>query len=390
MPTIALDATIVRTTSCPINKKREDLYDTVIPGFMLEVRSSGGKTYWLRYRDAHGKQRQMKIGDTKSLTFEQARIAAQTLRARVVLGEDPAEERKTLRQIPTLEDFARDRYLPYVKGYKRSWDKDQSQLKNHLLPKLGRMHLDEISKEQVIALHHATKAAGYAPATANHLVIMLRYMYNLAKKWAIAGAENNPAAGIPLFEENNKRERYLNTEETQRLYQALLLSDNTQLRYIVPLLLLCGCRKRELLDAEWSHFDLPRRLWRIPISKSGRARHIPLSEGVLTLLEQVPRFDDCPYLVANPKSKRPYVSIFASWDTARNRAGLPDVRMHDLRHSFASFLINGGRSIYEVQSILGHTQLKTTQRYAHLSQTTLLDAADVAMSSAGLSFDIAS
>lgn len=390
MPTIALDANIVRTTHCPIDKKREDLYDTLIPGFMLEVRSSGGKTYWLRYRDTHGKQRQLKIGDTKSLTFEQARSAAQTVRARVVLGEDPADERRTLRQVPTLEDFSRDRYMPFVKGYKRSWEKDASLLKNHLLPRFGKRHLDEISKEDVISLHHATKAAGYAPATANHLVIMLRYMFNLANKWALPGAEKNPASGVLLFEENNKRERYLNAEETQRLYQALLVSDNTQLRYIVPLLLLCGCRKRELLDAEWAHFDIPRRLWRIPISKSGKARHVPLSEGVLKLLEQVPRFPDCPYLVANPKTKKPYVSIFCSWDTARNRAGMPEVRMHDLRHSFASFLINGGRSIYEVQSILGHSQLKTTQRYAHLSQATLLDAADAAMDAAGLSFEMAS
>lgn len=113
---------------------------------------------------------------------------------------------------------------------------------------------------------------------------------------------------------------------------------------------------------------------------------MPLSEGVLRLLEQVPRFADCPYVVPNPKSKKPFVSIFCSWNTARTKAGMPELRMHDLRHSFASFLINAGRSLYEVQSILGHTQLKTTQRYSHLSQTTLLDAADAAVGAAGLCF----
>ena len=144
----------------------------------------------------------------------------------------------------------------------------------------------------------------------------------------------------------------------------------------MPLLILLGCRKRELFDSQWSHFDLERRTWRIPLSKSGKARHVPLSSDVLTILAQLPRWPDCPYVLPNPKTHRPYVSVFFSWNTVRVRAGLPDVRMHDLRHSTASFLVNSGRSLYEVQKILGHTQIKTTQRYAHLSQETLLAAVD--------------
>ena len=107
---------------------------------------------------------------------------------------------------------------------------------------------------------------------------------------------------------------------------------------------------REVLDAKWADFDLPRRAWRIPISKSGKARH---------------------------------VSVFCAWHTARKSVGLSDVRMHDLRHSFASLLINSGRTLYEVQHILGHTQVKTTQRYAHLSQDTLLAAANAATVAVG-------
>lgn len=387
MPTLTLDANAVRNAACPSGKTRLDFYDSIIPGFVLEVRPSGGKTYCLRYRDSHGKQRQYRVGDAKAISFEQARTAAQTIRARVTLGEDPAEDRAALRKVPTLEDFSRDRYMPFVKGYKRSWDADDSFLRNHILPRFGRQHLDEITRQEVIAFHHAQRANGYAPATANRFVILMRYMFNLAKKWEVPGAEKNPASAVPLLEENNKRERYLTAAEAQRLVLAMKDSDNSQLQYIVPLLLLTGCRKRELLDAQWEHFDLPRRLWRIPISKSGKARHVPLSEGVIQLLGQVPRMADCAYVVPNPKSKKPYVSIFCSWNTARKNAGMADLRMHDLRHSFASFLINGGkRSLYEVQSILGHTQIKTTQRYAHLSQTTLLDAADTAMSAAGLDF----
>lgn len=122
----------------------------------------------------------------------------------------------------------------------------------------------------------------YAPATANRVVILLRYMFNLARKWHIPGAENNPTAGVQLFEANNARERYLTAEETKRLVSVLTGSDNTQLKYIVPLLLLMGCRKRELLDAKWQDFDLDRRQWRIPMTKSGKARHVPVSDATVT------------------------------------------------------------------------------------------------------------
>ena len=120
------------------------------------------------------------------------------------------------------------------------------------------------------------------------------------------------------------------------------------------------------------------------MSKNGKARHVPLSSDVLTILQQLPRWSHCPYVVPNPKTLKPYVSVYYSWNTARVQAGLADVRMHDLRHSTASFLVNSGRSLYEVQKILGHSQIKTTQRYAHLSQETLLEAVDSLGSVTGL------
>ena len=384
MPSIALDSNVVKSAVCPPEKSRIDLYDTLIAGFIVEVRSSGSKTYYLRYRDKHGKQKQYKIGDTKSLTFEQARNAAQTLRAKVVLGESPSTEKAALRKIPTLESFVHEHYLPYIKSCKRSWQTNVSVLKNHILPEFGHCHLDDLTQALIVKFHLSMHEKGYAPATCNRVVIMLRYMFNLAKKWGIAGATANPAVGISLLEENNKRERYLSSAEVQRLHTALQESDNPQLESIVLLLLLTGCRKRELLDAEWDHFDVVRRTWRIPISKSGKARHVPLSEDVVTLLAQLPRFEGCPYVVPNPKTKLPFNTVYSSWNTARKTAGMPELRMHDLRHSFASFLVNAGRSLYEVQNILGHSQLNTTQRYAHLSQATLLDATNAASSAACL------
>lgn len=143
------------------------------------------------------------------------------------------------------------------------------------------------------------------------------------------------------------------------------------------MLLMTGARKREVLDARWEDFDYEIRQWKIPFTKGGKPRYVPMSDGVLGILEAVPRVEGSSYVFPNPGTGKPYVAIHFAWDTVRKRAGLEDVRMHDLRHSFASILINSGRSLYEVQHLLGHTQVKTTERYAHLQQDTLMRAANV-------------
>lgn len=380
MPTVQLSSQFVATAACPSDKRKIDYYDTLVTGFILEVRATGSATYYLRYRDAHDRQCQFKIGDTNSVPFERARQAALQARTRVVLGESPQEQKKLKKSVPTFKELAEDHYLPYVKTYKRSWDCDDSLLCNHLLPLLGAKRLDEISERSISDLHQDMRARGYAKGTCNRVLVLVKYMFKLAKKWNLPGAQENPSEGIKLVDPQNARERYLSSEETQRLRQAIEDSPNVQLKYIVALLLLTGARKRELLDAKWEDFDLERRNWRIPMSKSGKARHVPLSTAVLDILKSLPRWEGCPYVVPNPQTRRPFKSVFCSWNTARKEAGLADVRMHDLRHSMASNLVNSGRSIYEVSKILGHSQIKTSQRYAHLAHETLLAAADAASS----------
>jgi integrase len=377
MPKTQLTPQLVKQTSCPTGKVKCDLFDSNCKGLMIEIRATGGKTYYLRYKDHRGRARQLKIADERDLSLGQARQMALTLRTKIALGEDPREEKATAKQSPTFATFMAERYMPFVKGYKKSWDCDDSLLRNHLLPALGKKHLDEISKHDVISFHHGMRAKGYAVGTCNRGLILLRYAMNLALKWEIPGITKNPTKDAALFENHNKKERFLSNQEAQRLYEAVKKSDNPMLQYIVPMLILTGARKREVLDAKWEDFDLIRRQWRIPTTKSGRPRHVPLSEGVLQLLDSIPQGKGCDPVFANPKTKKAYNSIFFSWNRARKSVGLGDVRMHDLRHSFASFLVNAGRSLYEVQKILGHTQIKTTQRYAHLSQDTLLEAANV-------------
>ena len=381
MPKLTLTAAAVAHAVAEAGKRKTDYYDTAVVGFVLEVRETGGKTYWLRYRDGHGTQRQHKIGDAASLPFDQAKATAQTLRARVVLGEDPAAEKAKKRTVPTVAELA-VRYLSHVRKAKKSWDIDERHLRNHILPKWGKKHLDELDAAEVTAWLHGLKDAGYAPASANRQVVILRHMLNLAKRWGVAGAEGHPLAHVTLLPVANERERYLSPEETQRLRAALAEDENPQLPHIVALLLMLGCRKRELLDAKWDEFDLEAKRWRIPASKTG-VRHVPLSSGALAVLAQLPRWDGCPYVVPNPKTRQPYDNLYRAWNRARTRAGLPDVRMHDLRHSFASFLVNAGESLYTVAKILGHAQLRTTQRYSHLDQSVLLAASEAATVAVG-------
>lgn len=383
MTKLAMTPAWVKTTSCPKEKRRIDHFDSKTKGLLLEVRPTGGKTYYLRYTDTRGKTRQYKLADERDITLSQARQLAETMRNKIAMGHDPLGAKTVLKATPTVDQFFKERYLPYAKGYKRSWKTDESLYRNHIGPRIGKKPLDEVRKEDVIKLLHSRKAEGAAVGSANRLVVLTCYMFNMAIKWEVPSMTKNPASGIKLYDDPPTKERFLSIDEAQRLYASVQNSENTMLKYIVPMLILTGARRNEVLHAKWIDIDLVNMSWRIPRTKSGRPRHVPLSASVIELLEHIPRNQDSPYIFANPATQLPFVSIYYSWNAARKAVGLSDVRLHDLRHSFASFLVNNGRSIYEVQKILGHTQIKTTQRYAHLSQETLIDAANIVAKSVG-------
>lgn len=377
MSKIRLSAPVVSRATCPAGKGKVDLWDTGCRGLLLEVRASGGKTYYFRYRDKRGRVRQLKLADVRDITLIQARTLADIKRADIAMGKDPSEEKRMLRQVLTVAQFLNDRYLPYVKTYKRAWLADASYVRNHLVPTLGHKYLDELTREDVLSFQDKMRQKGYALGTCNRCVVLLRYAMNLAIKWSETGVGHNPTKDVPLYTLNNMRERYLSNQEVEVLVESVRQSINPMLRYIIPMLILTGTRKREVLDAKWEDINIPSMSWRIPVTKSGKPRFVPISEAVVRLLQEIPKIKGCPYIFANPKTGKPYVSIFTAWDTARRKVGMEDVRIHDLRHSFASFLVNAGRSLYEVQRLLGHTQIKTTQRYSHLSHETLLEATNI-------------
>jgi integrase len=369
--------------SCNNTQGRLSVRDTDCRGLCLEVRSTGGKTYFLSYRDTQGRQRSFKLANAADVSVQQARQLCERARTRVAMGEElkspPAPQVAIAVDVvraPTLNTFFEKRYLPFIKSNNSSGQSDVSLYKNHIKSILGKLRMNEITYEHIGSVIVKAKTT-LAHSTCNRLVVLMRYIFNLAIKWEIPGVIKNPTANYSIKQPAIYRERYLSAEEVQRLLAELNCSLNRQLKYIVPFLLLTGARKTEVLTARWSDIDFERKFWRIPISKNGRARHVPLSAAAVALLQSIPNKSNA-LIFANPETDKAYASIYVSWNTARTRAGLADVRMHDLRHSFASFLVNAGCSLYEVQRILGHSQIKVTQRYSHLSQESLLRAAECA------------
>lgn len=374
MPRVVLTSVFVKSALCPDSSKKIDYFDIGQRGFMLEVRRSGGKTYYQRYTDERGRERQFKIAPADVVSLSMARRKARAAAAEALIGADPQDRRAEMRTIPTLAELVRDRYLPHVKGYKRSWCTDETILRVHVLPVLGSQYVDLIRADPIAVLVDRMREKGYATGTTNRVVIVLRHIFNLARKWRIPGVGENPTAGINIAPDVN-RERFLSLEEAQRLIASIEQDENQVAAKAIMLLLLTGARRNEITHARWEYLDLEKRTLLVPKSKSGKPRTIALNAAAIELLRSIPR-DGSFYILPSPVTGQPSPSLFFPWQRIRTRAGLPDLRLHDLRHSFASFLVNKGVSLYVVQGLLGHANTRYTQRYAHLTPDTLRDAAE--------------
>ena len=377
---VHLNKAFVSRIKCEESKSKQEFNDIQMIGFFLEVRKNGKKTYFLRTKNSNGKRVCVKVGDAKIIKLEDARAKAIKLKRKVESQVDnltlKAEDSE---QRITFAEFYNDHYLPYIKMHIKSYETNISVFKNHILPAFGLKNMVEIKKSEIITLHsNMVQKKKLAPATANKVLIFISHAFNVAMQLEIKGIEVNPASKIKPYLLNNARERYLTKDEATRLIDAINQTEqNIHLKYIIPMLILTGARKGEVLRARYEDFNLNQLCWTIPTSKSGKKRVLPITPQLLELYKSIPK-DDTPYLFASAKSKKPYVTIYVSWNSARTRAGLKDLRMHDLRHSFASALVNNGRSLYEVQTLLGHSTSKMTQRYAHLSNENLMKAASCA------------
>lgn len=284
----------------------------------------------------------------------------------------------------TLNRFYTEHYLPYIKAAKRSWQTDVSVFTNHIQPILGGYAMIDIKPFLIQEMVQSLVSKNLSPSTCNRALIILRFMYNCGIRWEVLPKMENPCKNVKELALNNKKERFLNASEISNLKIELAKSRNKFLPYIVQLLILTGCRRGEALNAQIQHFDLGRGDWIVPLPKAGKARHIPLNEmAILTVRASIAlkqsqnqRCIESPYLYPNPSTGEPFQQIFYSWDKARKAAHIDEVRMHDLRHSFASAMVNSGMTLYDVKEILGHSNIRNTERYAHLSNSRLRQAAE--------------
>jgi integrase len=381
MPVCKLSAGFCLAATCPPGKKKENYYDTGITGFVLEVRASGGKTYVMRYQDANGRQRQIKIGLFEAITFAQAKAKALRLRSEIELNGNPAADKERKRAIPTYAELAKQ-HIDHAKTYQKAPENTAAVLNTHLIPRWGKLRLDEITQQE-ISKWLAEKRQTLSPATVEKLRVTLGRSFELARQWNLPGAEINPVRAVPRFRFDNARERYLSKAEAQRLLAACKASPNPQLWAIVSLLLYTGARRTELLRAKWEHVSLGQRFWLIPDSKTGKARRVPLSGPAIEVIKGLVEIPGCPWLLPNPDTKLPYNTIKRAWTTARDEAKLPGLRLHDLRHSAASFMANGGVDLFTIGRILGHADHQSTMRYSHLANDTLMAAVETSAAQIG-------
>jgi len=375
MPIVKLDPAFCLTAAAKPGKRKTDFWDSSISGFVLECRATGGKTFALRYTDDAGRQRQHKIGAFGEITFAQAKAVAQKLRSNVVLGGNPAAQKETKKAIPIYAVLAQQ-HLDHAKTYQKRPENTDSILRIHILPRWGKLRLDEIKQRDIAKWFAEKRETGFSPSTVEKIRVVFNRSFELAAQWEIPGGQHNPVRGVPRKRFTNARERFLTPEETERLLKAASASLNSQLGHIVALLLYTGARKSELLHAQWRNVDVDRRKWYIPDTKTGKPRFVPLSQAALDVIARLPKWDKCPWLLPNPETRMPYTDIKRPWDTVREAAGLSGLRIHDLRHSAASFMINAGIDLYTVGRVLGHADHQSTMRYSHLTNDTLLAAVE--------------
>ena len=255
-----------------------------------------------------------------------------------------------------------------------------SYIKRHLLPAFGELGLAQIRRADVVGWVEGMRAKGLKPGTVNRALNLFKASMTKAVEWEMEGMTESPARTVKPLADHARVERFLSPQESHALMDAVQKSSNPMLYPLIGFLLLTGSRKSEAFNLKPEHINESTRVWTVPLSKSGIPRHIPLSEGAFGFLRQATeicasRKLHSSYCFPNPDNGARLKDIQHCWEQARELAGLQNVRLHDLRHSYASALVNEGRSIYEVQKLLGHANVSTTQRYAHLSQDTLAEGA---------------
>ena len=353
-------------------------WDEMFPGFGVRVKASGVKSYVIQYRNREtGRSRRKTLGQHGPLlTFNQAKESAKGYLSDVVRGEDPVAMASATRNSPTVKDLA-DNYLSkhaIPKKRPKSVQEDRSMLARHILPKLGKLKAVEVKHEDIQSLHNGLHKTPYR---ANRVLSLLSKMFTLSIRWG--WRTDSPVRGIEKFHEE-KRYRWLSDAELSKLTKALDDHQNQKAANAIRLQLLTGSRIGEVLGAKWLEVDFERGVWVKPShhTKQKRTEHLPLSGAALQLLLTMHEDGSASELLFPGKNpEKPLYDLKRFWRSIMLAADIQDYRIHDNRHTHASQLVSSGLSLAIVGRLLGHTNSATTQRYAHLADDPLREAAEV-------------
>ncbi len=352
------------------------LWDSEISGFMCKVTPAGKKSYFLYYRTHDRRQRRPKIGDHGIVTCEQARNIAQRWLLEVSQGKDPSSEKQELRVMPTVKELA-DQYMREHAPHKKasSQKEDKRLWVQHILPTLGALKVSSLDRSDIAKLHHSFQ---HLPTTGNRVLSVLSKALNLAELWGYRPNHSNPCLHIKKYGEN-KRERFLSQDEINRLMAVLdeeeAESQNPWPLYAIRLLLITGCRLNEILTLKWEEVDLEKQCLSLRDSKTGK-KLVYLSTAAIELFKAIPQEMGNPFVICGGKEGAHLINLQKPWRRIRKKVGLNDVRIHDLRHTFASIAASNGLSLPIIGALLGHKQTQTTARYAHLIGQPLIDASE--------------
>lgn len=358
-------------------EKEYFVWDDQLKGFGARVYPNGGKRY-VAQTFRRGKTIRVQIGRHGALPFEQAKARARKIIADVDDGRNPNREKEAERLSPTVAELAERFLKDYVPVHckPRTEVEYRHAVKRYIGPALGSIRVAALARDDVAALHHGMRDK---PTQANRTLGVISKMMNLAEAWSLRPDRSNPCYHIRKYKET-KRERFLTTDELARLGKALDEEESFAPAAVTAfrLLLYTGARLSEIQTLKWDYVRDDR--IHLPDSKSG-AKTIPLNGPALKVLADAERVEGNPYVIVGTGEGAHLTDLQKPWRRVRKAAGLEDVRIHDLRHTFASEAVMGGESLPMVGRILGHTQAQTTSRYAHLADDPLRKASERVASS---------
>ncbi|MDE0332709.1 MAG: tyrosine-type recombinase/integrase [Nitrospinae bacterium] len=357
-----------------VDSKDAVFWDREVAGFGVRVHATGRKTYVVQSRGPSGPKR-VTLGRHGELAVDEARKQAASLIDRIKRGEDiSATASETETTVAGLaERFMRTHVEKHLKPASAS--AYRTVLDKHILPVLGGMGLDEVGGAEVTAFHHGLRDT---PVLANRAVHLLSRMFTLAEAWELIPYGRNPCLAVRRYR-TRKRERFLTPEEYRRLGRALRWACAEGGIWppaiaAVRLLALTGCRRSEILGLQWDDVDRTAGDLRLRDAKAG-PRMVSLTRPVLRILDAIPRSPENPWVIAGQRTGKSLTGLHHYWRPIRERAGLADVRLHDLRHSYASRALALGENLYTIGKLLGHTSVATSARYAHLMREAEREAA---------------